>query len=189
MTFEDKTLECAECREPFVFTAGEQAFFEERGFSEPRRCKKCRDAKRKKRKDGATGGQIYRSPAFEESAPAHQKVRGRRGGRGMQEYRSPGFRERDIADPAGEYRSPAFRESNLLQPEEEYRAPGFREYAGIDANAEYRAPAYQDLREKYVDQKPMFAITCAACGVEAMVPHLPDEGEKPLCRDCYRAGK
>ena len=38
--FEDKTLVCKECGKEFVFTAGEQEFYAERGFqNEPQRCK------------------------------------------------------------------------------------------------------------------------------------------------------
>ena len=45
--YEDKTLVCKECGQEFVFTAGEQEFYAERGFqNEPQRCKACRDAAR-----------------------------------------------------------------------------------------------------------------------------------------------
>ncbi|MGC9333319.1 MAG: zinc-ribbon domain containing protein [Anaerolineae bacterium] len=50
--FRDRTLRCADCGSTFVFTAGEQAFYEERGFSEPKRCPSCRAA----RKAGHAGG-------------------------------------------------------------------------------------------------------------------------------------
>ena len=44
--YEDKTLVCKECGQEFVFTAGEQEFYAERGFqNEPQRCKACRDAR------------------------------------------------------------------------------------------------------------------------------------------------
>ena len=50
--FEDKTLKCKDCGEDFVFTAGEQEFYAEKGFqNEPQRCKTCRDA----RKNAAKG--------------------------------------------------------------------------------------------------------------------------------------
>ena len=43
--FEDKTLKCKECGADFIFTAGEQEFYAEKGFqNEPQRCKACRDA-------------------------------------------------------------------------------------------------------------------------------------------------
>ena len=45
--FQDKTLVCKECGNEFVFTAGEQEFYAERGFqNEPQRCKACRDARK-----------------------------------------------------------------------------------------------------------------------------------------------
>lgn len=41
--FEDKTLTCKDCGNDFVFTAGEQEFYAEKGFvNEPQRCKDCR---------------------------------------------------------------------------------------------------------------------------------------------------
>lgn len=42
----DKTIICKDCGAEFVFTAGEQAFYAEKGFSEPKSCKACRDAKK-----------------------------------------------------------------------------------------------------------------------------------------------
>ncbi len=45
----DKTIKCIDCHKDFIFTAGEQEFFEEKGYSEPVRCKDCR-SKRKAEK-------------------------------------------------------------------------------------------------------------------------------------------
>ena len=45
--YEDKTLKCKECGQEFVFTAGEQEFYAEKGFqNEPTRCKECRNARK-----------------------------------------------------------------------------------------------------------------------------------------------
>ncbi len=45
--YEDKTLVCKDCGNEFVFTAGEQAFYAERGFeNEPKACKACRNARK-----------------------------------------------------------------------------------------------------------------------------------------------
>ena len=45
--YEDKTLVCKECGANFVFTAGEQEFYAEKGFvNEPQRCKNCRDSRK-----------------------------------------------------------------------------------------------------------------------------------------------
>lgn len=51
--YEDKTLTCKDCGSEFVFTAGEQEFYAEKGLmNEPQRCKSCRDSKRKARRSG-----------------------------------------------------------------------------------------------------------------------------------------
>ncbi len=51
--FEDKTLICKDCGAEFVFTAGEQEFYAEKGFqNEPQRCKSCRDSRKTTRNNG-----------------------------------------------------------------------------------------------------------------------------------------
>ena len=45
----DRTLTCRDCGEAFTFTAGEQAFYTERGFSEPQRCPSCRATRKAQR--------------------------------------------------------------------------------------------------------------------------------------------
>ena len=43
--YQDKTLICRDCGKEFIFSAGEQEFYAERGFeTEPTRCKECRIA-------------------------------------------------------------------------------------------------------------------------------------------------
>jgi CxxC-x17-CxxC domain-containing protein len=45
--YEDKTIVCADCGQEFTFTASEQAFYAEKGFTDsPKRCKTCRKAQR-----------------------------------------------------------------------------------------------------------------------------------------------
>ncbi len=45
--FEDKILTCRDCGQEFVFSASEQEFFAEKGFTnEPGRCPACRAAKK-----------------------------------------------------------------------------------------------------------------------------------------------
>lgn len=54
--FQDKTLTCRDCGTTFVFTAGEQGFYLERGLlNEPQRCQGCRAARRRARGDGEGG--------------------------------------------------------------------------------------------------------------------------------------
>ena len=47
----DKTLTCKDCGAEFVFTEGEQAFYAEKGFSEPTRCPECRKARKAARQN------------------------------------------------------------------------------------------------------------------------------------------
>ncbi|MCL2772873.1 MAG: zinc-ribbon domain containing protein [Oscillospiraceae bacterium] len=45
--YQDKTIVCKDCGQDFIFTAGEQEFYAERGFqNEPQRCKNCRDRRK-----------------------------------------------------------------------------------------------------------------------------------------------
>jgi CxxC-x17-CxxC domain-containing protein len=39
-------LTCRDCGKQFTFTAGEQEFYQTRGFSEPTRCAECRAARK-----------------------------------------------------------------------------------------------------------------------------------------------
>jgi len=48
--YKDKTIKCLDCGTEFVFSARDQEFYAEKGFTnEPKRCKECR-AKRKAEK-------------------------------------------------------------------------------------------------------------------------------------------
>ena len=59
MSFSDRNLTCNECKQSFVFTAGEQEFHAAKGFTnEPSRCPACRAA----RKSAGGGGFSDRGP-------------------------------------------------------------------------------------------------------------------------------
>jgi len=57
----DKTLSCSDCNMEFEFTEREQAFYAEKGFTEPRRCPSCRASRKAARSggDSAYGGGSY----------------------------------------------------------------------------------------------------------------------------------
>ncbi len=57
----DKTLTCSDCGMEFAFTEREQAFYAEKGFSEPRRCPSCRASRKAARSggDSSYGGGSY----------------------------------------------------------------------------------------------------------------------------------
>jgi CxxC-x17-CxxC domain-containing protein len=53
--YSDKTLTCADCGQEFVFTASEQDFYAQRGFTEPRRCASCRASRKAARQASEAG--------------------------------------------------------------------------------------------------------------------------------------
>ncbi len=60
MSFEDKSLQCADCGATFNFSAEEQEFFQSKGYTnEPKRCPSCREARKAER--FGSGGSGYRS--------------------------------------------------------------------------------------------------------------------------------
>lgn len=66
--FTEQTITCADCGTQFPFTASEQEFFAEKGFTTPpRRCKPCRVAAKANREGGSGGYGGGRSGGF--SAP------------------------------------------------------------------------------------------------------------------------
>ena len=43
---QDRAIRCVDCNENFIWTAGEQVFFHDKGLkNEPKRCKPCKQAK------------------------------------------------------------------------------------------------------------------------------------------------
>ena len=55
--YQDQTRTCVDCEREFVWTAVEQVFFHEKGFtSPPKRCKECRQAKKGQRGDDGGRG-------------------------------------------------------------------------------------------------------------------------------------
>lgn len=54
--FQDQTITCVDCGQQFTWSAGEQEFYRQKGFSSPKRCKACKQAKKAERggESGAT---------------------------------------------------------------------------------------------------------------------------------------
>lgn len=91
-TSADQTLTCKDCRNPFVFSVGEQTFYAERNFSTPVRCKPCRDIKKAQREGG--GGGYGQQQAYQ-PAPAPEVTYTKGGGGGR---KGGGKRRRDNWD-------------------------------------------------------------------------------------------
>ena len=57
MAYQDRTLSCVECSQAFTFSADDQAYHAEKGYSnDPKRCPACRQARRAQNNGGDFGG-------------------------------------------------------------------------------------------------------------------------------------
>ncbi len=55
--YQDKTINCRDCGDEFIFTAGEQEFYAAKGFeNEPTRCKLCRTRRKTSKPEQGAGG-------------------------------------------------------------------------------------------------------------------------------------
>jgi CxxC-x17-CxxC domain-containing protein len=58
--YTDETLNCVDCGRSFPFTASEQEFYAQKGFTnKPSRCSDCRAARKASRGEGGGGGRGY----------------------------------------------------------------------------------------------------------------------------------
>jgi ssDNA-binding Zn-finger/Zn-ribbon topoisomerase 1 len=65
MSFQDKSIQCSDCRTIFTFSAREQEFFASKGLTnEPRRCPQCRKSKIQQRRGPSGSWASYASRAM-----------------------------------------------------------------------------------------------------------------------------
>ena len=63
LNYEDRNLSCVECGQSFTFSADDQAYHADKGYTnEPKRCPTCRQAQRAQRGGGGGGGSYDRGP-------------------------------------------------------------------------------------------------------------------------------
>lgn len=63
---QDKTLTCRDCGADFVFSASEQDFFAEKGFTnEPSRCPSCRAARKQQNNRGGRSNSFQQREMFD----------------------------------------------------------------------------------------------------------------------------
>jgi CxxC-x17-CxxC domain-containing protein len=57
MSFQDKSLTCADCSKTFTFSAQDQEFFQSKGYTnEPKRCPECRQSRKTDRQGTGSYG-------------------------------------------------------------------------------------------------------------------------------------
>lgn len=55
----DKTIKCIECAKVFIFSVKDQQFFKTMNFTEPKRCKPCKNQLKEARSIWKGGGNYY----------------------------------------------------------------------------------------------------------------------------------
>jgi CxxC-x17-CxxC domain-containing protein len=159
MAFVDREIACMDCSQSFVFTAGEQEFYERKGFKEePKRCKPCREARKQRRNDAPVAGR----PGRPEAPPS--------GGFGFR-----GQPDRGDDDERGN------RATNLDERDDDFgnRAPAPRGARG--------GPPPRAASNDRGGGRELFDATCAQCSAPAKVPFRPAPGRPVYCRDCFAA--
>ena len=84
----DKMLNCSDCNIEFAFTDRDQAFYAEKGFTEPRRCPSCR-ASRKQARSGDSGG--YGGDSYSSGGGSYSSGGGYDSGYGGGGYSAGGY--------------------------------------------------------------------------------------------------
>ena len=153
--YADRVLTCSDCGQEFTFTASEQEFYADRGFSEPRRCSSCRATRKAQRNGGAGAG--AGAPSSGGSRSGGYTGGGYTGGSGG--YSSGGGGGYSSGGGGG------------------YSSGGGGGYGGGSRSS---GGSYGDR-----PQREMFDAVCSECGKTAKVPFRPTSGKPVYCTDCF----
>lgn len=119
--YTDRTIACLDCGQEFTFTAGEQEFYAQRGFTEPpKRCPSCRAIRKSQRSrsssydGGGQGGGDWSSSSYD-SGYGGASYAGASAGYGGGEYRERRPREmfEAVCADCGKTASVPFRPSGV----------------------------------------------------------------------------
>ncbi len=207
MSFVDREIVCLDCTQSFVFTAGEQEFYERKGFKEePKRCKPCREVRKQRRSDTPVTPRAPRAGAA--SVPEDTVLAGNGGfgfrGNGFDgedaarsdselDGESVGNRARSMDDeddnignhaPGIRAASPAPARPRAAPPRGAANEGGRRE-RGIRAERGPSNGASAGAGNAGADRRELHDATCAQCNGGARFPFKPVPGRPVYCRDCY----
>lgn len=71
--FQDQQLQCADCGQTFTFSAEDQEFYSQKGYSTPKRCAACRASRKaasNNSRGGSRGGAGYNRPQYKVTCSA-----------------------------------------------------------------------------------------------------------------------
>jgi CxxC-x17-CxxC domain-containing protein len=188
---QDKILTCKDCGEEFIFTVREQDFYIQKGFeNDPARCGPCRNARKRDRNSNTmSSGNSYGNSVGYSGGGYGNSASGNYNGGGGYSNRSQGNGGR----PGG-YGSPGgySRPSNG-----NYGNSNGNSMGGNYGNSNYRSssvygssgPSRSNMGNFGDQERKMYAITCANCGVQTEVPFAPRQGVPVFCRTCYNSQK
>lgn len=171
MSFEDKTLVCRDCGNEFTFTAGEQEFYAQKGFTnEPQRCRNCRQARKQQRGDNANERPAvsgnYRSEGYARSGNEYGgSTRGNEPGGGY--------------NRSSDYGNSAYGNEYSRGNENDRGNAYGNTRNGNDYGGGYGTEGYGS-RERVQHE-----TVCAQCGRPTTVPFVPRAGRPVYCQECF----
>lgn len=178
MSFEDKTLVCRDCGNEFTFTAGEQEFYEQKGFTnEPQRCRDCRQARKQQRGDTASSDRPSTSANYRSEGSTRS---------GNEYATTPGNNYGSTRNAA--YGSPMrgneYAQGNEYGGSYDNGVSRGNEYGGVSRGNDYGNSRYSN--EGYARQERVQHETvCAQCGRPTTVPFVPRAGRPVYCQECF----
>jgi CxxC-x17-CxxC domain-containing protein len=173
MAFVDRQITCIDCAQPFVFTAGEQEFYERKGFrEEPKRCKACRELRKQRRNDRPVNRAGHDGGGFGDLGPSGGNGGGNGNGNGNGFAGGNGHGHG--ADQGDDYDNIGNRASQ--------GGGGRGGFAGRSGSG---GGGPRSGGGGGRGQRELFEATCAQCGAQARVPFKPAAGRPVYCRDCY----
>lgn len=191
---QDKILTCKDCGEEFIFTVREQDFYVQKGFeNDPARCGPCRNARKRDRNANpmsSGGGNNYGNSLGYSGGYGGNSTGGNNYGGGS-------YGNRPQNNPrSGNYGNT----SNYGRSGNYGNGGGGNSYGNsmgnYGNNGNTRSSVYgnsgpsRSNMGNYGDQeRKMYAITCANCGVQTEVPFAPRQGVPVFCRTCYNSQK
>lgn len=217
--YQDKLLNCRECGMDFIFSGREQEFYVQKGFDhEPTRCVQCRSQRRRERNvvtNSAAVGSQSRTPQYN-TPPQHYNNSGnsqpnfngyhnqtnnginnqRSGGAARPGGISNGYRPNSYGTRQfGPNYSTLGRNTvgtgyNTTRP-----AYGMGGNAGFYNNSYNRNaggnfnPGFNPGNGGMEQERKMYPIVCARCGINTEVPFPPRETTPVFCRTCYNGQK
>jgi CxxC-x17-CxxC domain-containing protein len=167
VSFEDKTLVCRDCGEAFTFTAGEQEFYAQKGFTnEPMRCRNCRRARKEQRNGGSTGERSYGGGGYRSEGNS-------RGGAdfGMGGGYSQGNDYGNSYSQGNDYGNSYPQRGN--------------DYGSAGRGSDYGASGGYGSEGYVRRERVQHETVCAQCGRPTTVPFVPSGGRPVYCQECF----